>query len=233
MSVEGGSPEAGKRREIYTLHAVWRRGANWETAVRGERERLADEVAAALQSEPQLAVRGVYSTVGFRPDADILFWLLAPDPETLQRTVVALRRTAFGRGCEMSWSFLGVARPPEFVGDHLAAFQRGIEPKRYVQVYPFVRTPEWYLLPTEERARLLREHGRLGAEFPQVYTNNVQAFGLGDYEWILSFETDDFSQFVDLIRRLREAEARRYTKLDVPFILGVRKPLVEALADLD
>ncbi|MCL6521320.1 MAG: chlorite dismutase family protein [Firmicutes bacterium] len=232
MGAEGGRSAPGRLPEIFTLHAVWRRGPEWERIVEGQRERLVDEVEAALGAEPGVEVRGVYSSVGFRPDADILFWLLAPQVESLQRTVVALRHTTFGRASELSWSFLGVARPPQFVGDHLAAFQRGIPPKRYVQVYPFVRTPEWYLLPTEERARMLREHGRLGAEFPEVYTNNVQAFGLGDYEWILAFETDDFSQLVDLIRRLREAEARRYTKLDVPFILGVRKPLAEALADL-
>jgi len=35
---------------------------------------------------------------------------------------------------------------------------------------------------------------------------------------------------VDLIRRLRATEARRYTKLEIPFFTGIRKPLDEIVA---
>jgi chlorite dismutase len=31
---------------------------------------------------------------------------------------------------------------------------------------------------------------------------------------------------------LRDAEARRFTKEEVPFVTGIRKPVAEALADL-
>ncbi len=37
---------------------------------------------------------------------------------------------------------------------------------------------------------------------------------------------------MDCIRRLRDAEARRYTKEEVPFVIGIRKPLAEVVADL-
>jgi peroxiredoxin len=45
---------------------------------------------------------------------------------------------------------------------------------------------------------------------------------LGDWEWILAFEADELSDLVDCMRRLRDAEARRYTKDDTPFITGIR-----------
>ncbi len=127
---------------------------------------------------------------------------------------------------------MGVVKPAEFTADHAPAFVKGEPPKTFACVYPFVRTPEWYLLPTEERAALLREHGVIGREFPEILANTTSAFGLGDWEWILAFEADEADRLVDCIRRLRDAEARRFTKEEIPFVTGIRKPVAEALDDL-
>ncbi|MBA3552922.1 MAG: chlorite dismutase family protein, partial [Actinobacteria bacterium] len=89
-----------------------------------------------------------------------------------------------------------------------------------------------YLLPAERRGAMLREHGEMGREFPDVLANTTSAFGLGDWEWILAFETDRLDRLVDCIRRLRDAEARRYTKEEVPFITGIRKEFVDAVRTL-
>src|SRR5262249_33348891 len=118
----------------------------------------------------------------------------------------------------------GLVKPAEFSPDHRPAFVRGDPPQPYLCVYPFVRTPEWYLLPAEERAEMLRTHGAAGREFPQVVGNTTNAFGLGDWEWILAFESPELDAIVDAIRRLREMEARRVTKEEVPFITGMRHP---------
>jgi peroxiredoxin len=177
-------------------------------------------------------VRGFYSGAGFRPDADFLMWLVSSSPDDLQSLSAALRRTALGRSLELTHAFLGAVRPPEFNPQHRPAFLRGEDPRRYLCVYPFVRTPEWYLLPAEDRARLLREHGEMGREFPDVLPNTTSAFGLTDWEWILAFEADELHRIVDCIRRLRDSESRRYVKEEVPFVIGIRKPLAEAVADL-
>jgi hydrogen peroxide-dependent heme synthase len=179
-----------------------------------------------------VSVRGVYSTVGFRPDADLMLWLVTPTVDAAQDTIVRFRRTALGRALELTWSFIGVVKPAEFTADHAPAFVKGEPPKRYLSVYPFVRTPEWYLLPGEERAALLAEHGLMGREFPDVLANTTSAFGIGDWEWILAFEADELDRIVDCIRRLRQADARRYTKEEVPFVTGIRKDVRDAVRDL-
>jgi chlorite dismutase len=99
-------------------------------------------------------------------------------------------------------------------------------------VYPFVRTPDWYLLPAEERSALLREHGEMGREYPDVLPNTTSAFGLGDWEWILAFEAEELHRIVDCIRRLRDSASRQYVMEEVPFVVGIRMPVAEALADL-
>ena len=207
------------------------------TATPAVRELDADDAAREVEHlfkewEGTVTVRGVYSTVGFRADTDLIVWLIGPSPDAVQDALVAFRRTEAGRRLDVTWTFMGVVKPAEFTADHAPAFVRGEAPRRYACVYPFVRTPEWYLLPREERAALLRDHGEIGREFPDVLANTTSAFALNDWEWILAFEADELDRIVDCIRRLREAEARRFTKVEVPFVTGIRKDVRAVLADL-
>jgi chlorite dismutase len=96
-----------------------------------------------------------------------------------------------------------------------------------VTVYPFVRSYEWYLLPDQERRGMLASHGRKGGEFPQVLSNTVASFALGDYEWILALESDELVDLVDLMRHLRQTDARRHVREEVPFFTGRRIELDE------
>jgi peroxiredoxin len=213
---------------VYSAHSVFRvrdrdPDGSWDAA---EWEVLFKELGDRVE------VRGAYTCEGLRPDADLMLWLVARRFDDIQDLVRRLRRTAIGRRLEPTHAFTGVVRPPEFNPQHLPAFLRGEKPRTYLCVYPFVRTPEWYLLPAEERAALLREHGEMGREFPDVLPNTTSAFGLGDWEWILAFEADELHRIVDCVRRLRDSASRRYVKEEVPFVVGIRKPVAEALADL-
>ena len=228
MSDPASAPET-----VYTLYPVF-------YAHDGFRDLSADGLADVVQEvenlyksfEDRVDVRGTYSTVGFRSDADLMLWLVARTADDVQAFVGAFRRTQAGRLTELAWTFMGVVKPAEFTADHSPAFIRGVPPKAFLCVYPFVRSPEWYLLPGEERAALLAEHGVMGREFPEILANTTSAFGLGDWEWILAFEADRADQLVDCIRRLRDARARLYTKEEIPFVTGVRKSVADAFADL-
>ena len=217
----------------YAYYPVFRATAALRERPAREVQQMGHEAEVLLKEwAERVTLRGAYSTAGLRPDADLMLWLVAGSLDDLQDLMVGLRRTALGRRLELTWAFTGAVRPAEFSPDHLPAFLRGEEPRKYVCVYPFVRTPEWYLLPPEDRSALLAELGRMGREFPDVLANTPSAFGLGDWEWILAFEADDPGRIVDCIRRLREAGARRYTKEEVPFVVGIRKDLAAAAADL-
>jgi chlorite dismutase len=192
----------------------------------------AQEVENLVKEWDGVTVRGAYSTAGFRADTDLMLWLIGPSPDAVQDALLSFGRTEAGRRMELSWTFMGVVKPAEFTADHAPAFARGESPRRFLCVYPFVRTTEWYLLPAEERSALLREHGEIGREFPDVLANTTSAFGINDWEWILAFEADDLDRIVECIRRLRGAEARRFTKEEVPFVTGIRKDVGSAFAGL-
>jgi len=182
--------------------------------------------------EGTVEVRGTYSTVGFRADADLMLWLVGPTADDVQRALVEFRRTEAGQFMDLTWTFMGVVKPAEFTADHSPAFVKGDPPGTYLCVYPFVRTPEWYLLPREERGEMLADHGILGREYPDVLANTTSGFGLGDWEWILAFECERLDRIVDCVRRLRDTKARLYTKEEVPFVTGIRKSVAAALDDL-
>jgi hydrogen peroxide-dependent heme synthase len=218
---------------IYAYYTVFRSRIPGAAAPAADSEQQSHEVEILFKEwSERVQVRGTYSTVGFRAAEELMMWWVARSPDDVQDLLVELRRTALGRRLEQSHAFMGLVRPAEFTRDHAPAFVRGEAPRKYLCVYPFVRTPEWYLLPADERSALLREHGGFGREFPEVLANTTSAFGLNDWEWILAFESDDLDRIVDCIRRLREAEARRYTKQEVPFVTGIRKDLALAVRDL-
>jgi chlorite dismutase len=192
---------------------------------------LAAEAQAALESTPA-RLRGAYTVTGYRADADVLLWLVGHNADDVQNALIAFRQTRLGRQLHPAWSAIGVHREAEFAKSHTPAFMRDEEPRRYVSVYPYVRSLEWYLLPEAERAAMLREHGEMGRSRPEVRANTVSAFALGDYEWLLAFECDELEPIVDLMRVLRSAQARRHTREEIPFHTGRRRPLADVVADL-
>ena len=103
--------------------------------------------------------------------------------------------------------------------------------KQYLSVYPFTKTPAWYLLPFEQRRDLMIEHGRMGNEFPSILTNTVNSFGIADQEFIVALEDDDPATLVKMVQRLRAAAVREYTAVDTPIFLGLRMDLADALRD--
>ena len=114
----------------------------------------------------------------------------------------------------------------------MPAFLAGEEPRRYLCLYPFVRSYDWYLLEDGERRRLLAEHGMAARDYPDVRANTVAAFALGDYEWLLAFEADELHRIVDLMRALRATGARLHVREEVPFFTGPRVPVAELVTAL-
>ncbi|WP_306231619.1 hydrogen peroxide-dependent heme synthase [Agrococcus beijingensis] len=199
----------------FTIWSVHKRGTAGTTGAS-----LADELAA-LAAEGVTA-RGIYDVSAMRADADIMVWLHGGSPEQLQAAVRRVRRSRELAGTEQVWGAMGVHRDAEFNKSHVPGFLRGIEPKRWVTVYPFNRSFDWYLLPAEERSRMLAEHGRAGAAYRGVIANTVAAFALGDYEWILPLESDELTELVDMMRELRAVDARLHVRDEIPFFTGRR-----------
>ncbi|MDQ7880360.1 chlorite dismutase family protein [Microbacterium sp. QXD-8] len=207
----------------YTLWAVFRRDPQRPAPTGDLTAAVADVEASGV------TVRGFYDVSGLRADADLMIWLTGTGvaPEVLQSALRTLRRAEPLASLVPVWNAMGVHRDAEFTASHLPAFMRDKDPEAWLTVYPFVRSYDWYILPDEERRQMLADHGRKGAAHRSVLSNTVASFALGDYEWILALEAPELVELVDLMRDLRQTEARRHVREEVPFYTGRRIGLDE------
>jgi chlorite dismutase len=166
----------------YALFWVYRTEPTWRHLQPDEQQRARDEFVAALdRRDPSVTVRGVYSLVGFRGDADLMLWVHGPDLDAIQRLAVSLNHTALGRHLSSAYNYVGVVAQARYDPEHRPSFLRGLAPLDFISMYPFVKTSDWYLLPYERRRELMADHGRLGRRYtvPRAATPEQSAFDLG------------------------------------------------------
>ena len=72
-----------------------------------------------------IVTRGLYDVAGFRADADLMIWWVAPTSDDLQEAWSRFRQTALGRACEPVWSAMALHRPAEFNKSHVPGLPLG------------------------------------------------------------------------------------------------------------
>ncbi|MHB8215225.1 MAG: hydrogen peroxide-dependent heme synthase [Candidatus Sulfotelmatobacter sp.] len=104
-----------------------------------------------------------------------------------------------------------------------------IPPNRYICFYPMDRRrgedKNWYMLPIEERARQMNDHGLVGrryaGEVKQIITGSI---GFDDWEWGVDLFADDPLVFKKLIYEMRFDHVSAVYALFGQFYVGVRCP---------
>jgi chlorite dismutase len=174
-----------------------------------------------------------YSTLGLRDDAEFLLWFTSESVEDIQSVISKIYTTVFGKYIIPSHVYLSSTRPSIYAKTGKAlSFVAGEEPKKYTIVYPFIKTRDWYLLPLEQRKKMMDEHIEVGHKFPQVSLNTTYSFGIHDEDFMLAFESDDLHAFQDLIMELRETQVSKYIEKDTPMIVCVKKDIIPLIASL-
>ena len=92
---------------------------------------------------------------------------------------------------------------------------------------------EWYGLSAEERMRVMRDHIAVARRFTGIETNTAYSFGLDDQEFVVAFDADDPSEFLDLVQELRSTESSAYTASETPIFTCIRSSVERALDALD
>lgn len=174
-----------------------------------------------------------YSTLGLRDDADFMLWFAAESLEEIQTAISKLYLTVFGKYITPSHVYLSATRPSIYAKTgRVPSFVAGDEARQYVIVYPFIKTREWYLLPVQQRQKLMEEHIEVGKSYPQVVLNTTYSFGIHDEDFMLAFETDDLHAFQNLIMDLRGTQVSRYVAVDTPMIVCVKKDIIPLISSL-
>ncbi|MBX6763517.1 MAG: chlorite dismutase family protein [Rubrobacteraceae bacterium] len=217
----------------YVNYAFFKLDPLWRRLPEEERERGKQEFLDAAESGSEQMILRSYSLLGLRSDADFMLWRIAYDLDAFEKMTGALLNTGLGKYLSITHSYFAISRRSIYVGEHTPGFEnkRYIVPGEgeYLFVYPFVKRREWYRLPLEERQRMMNEHMKVGRAHYPIKNNTAYCFGIGDYEFILSFEAESPKKFQDLMMDLRETEASSYTELDTPIFTCRRRSLPDIL----
>jgi chlorite dismutase len=229
MDTETQVPQQAVHFAFYKLRPHWLR---LEPDARRKAGRELQELIECW-SERLLLVS--YSLAGIRADCDLLLWKAAQSIDDIQDLGLAISASAIGPYLEPAYAYLSLTKRSVYTRNHPhpgePADRSRIAPigARYLFVYPFVKTRAWYGLPLAERQRLMDEHIRVGHKYPRVRLNTTYSFGLDDQEFVLAFETDHPSDFLDLVMELREVEASQYTQRDTPIFTCIKAEGAELL----
>lgn len=227
-------------RRQFVSFSFYKVQPEWRRLPHAEREEHCREFAQVIHKWDQRDKFQTltYSTVGLRPDCEMMLWRICYTADEIQMMTSEMLATRLGAYIETPHSFIAMTKRSQYLIGHEHEEQidsRGtLFPggQKYIFVYPFWKTRAWYLLPMEERQKMMSEHIRVGHEFPRVKLNTTYSFGLDDQEFVVAFETDYPSDFLDLVQRLRETQGSAYTLRDTPIFTCVRTSVEDMLKRL-
>ncbi len=217
---------------FYALEPAWRALSSLE------REKLKTEFSGLVQKWAGKILLLSYSTLGTRADTDFLLWRISERLEDIQEMTSEMIKSSLGKYLRCTHNFLAMTKRSIYVAKHEHPGQEGSRTRvipgnyKYFFVYPFVKTREWYLLPAEERQAMMSSHIELGHRYPSVKLNTTYSFGLDDQEFVVAFETDKPSDFLDLVMELRETKVSRYTLRDTPIFTCIKADIRSILDQL-
>jgi chlorite dismutase len=203
----------------------------WRRLPAERRERDKRELLAACEDFADGHLLQAFSLVGTRGDAELMLFAEAENLDRIHEFHVVAAQSGLMKWADIPYSFLGMRKPSEYSEDERLR-SRGFR-GRYVFVYPFVKSREWYALPAQERWRIMQGHIAVGREYPTVDNHTAYSFGLDDQEFVVAFDTDDVASFLDLVHQLRSSEASRFTVRDTPSFTCIAMSLERALGALD
>ena len=202
----------------------------WRRLPAATRRETADRFAAAVVTDDP-TVTETYSMIGLEAGADLLVWRLAESLDDLETAAARVLRTGIGRWMTVRHSFIGLIRDSQYVARPTSQEQSLFEGERsrYLIVYPFTKSAEWYLTSKEVRQGSMNEHMKVGRTYPQVRQLLAYSFGLDDMDFVVAYETDDLPAFGALVRDLRGTDGRRSTVRDTPILTAIHRPIGEIL----
>lgn len=231
-----GSPAPVLRQFVnfafYKLDPAFRR-LDYET-----KNAARDEFVALFDQRKPGLICLSYSTLAMRGDVDFLLWRISLSSDDVQSQAAEINKTKLGAYLSTPHSMLSMTKRSSYIDKldpfHTAESRTNIIPgkRKYLFVYPFVKTRDWYLLPLEKRQEVMDVHIKVGNKYPSVKLNTTYSFGLDDQDFVVAFESDEPKDFLDLVMELRETQSSKFTQRDTPIFTCVQMPMHDILSQL-
>lgn len=231
------APGKSKQPRQMVRFTFYKLDPQWQLLPAEQRQQGREQLVQIFAEHSEQVLLRSFSLYGLRTDCDFMLWQATYDVGDLQRLYSKIRCSSMGPYLREIYGFLSMTKRSVYVGKnargtHDPRLVITPDDKKYLFVYPFVKTRPWYMLPLEERKRMMDEHIRIGIKYREVSLNTTYSFGLDDQEFVVAFETNNLSDFLDLVEELRSTEASQYTLRDTPMFTCVAQPFAEILEAL-
>lgn len=224
----------------------------WKSIAPEKREEMIRELSEVLREfasveEERKGSFAQYAVPGHK--ADLLFIHFRPTLDELNEVKWRFDKTAFADVTSAPTSFISVVElssytvPPDTDPMSDPAFRERLQPSipktSYVCFYPMDKrrllSDNWYMLPMEERRKMMKSHGIIGRSYAgrvrQIVTGSI---GFDDWEWGVTLFSDDPLNFKKIVTEMRFDEVSARFGEFGPFYLGQRlteEGLVSLLKD--
>jgi len=209
----------------------------WKLATEAERDLALNEFKSILEDWESVETdkngsHSVYTIAGQK--ADLLFMILRPTMKEIIDVKTKFNKTILADFTKPAYSYVSVIEKSSFSQMSANPYEDpamraklypSIPKTEYICFYPMskLRTENtnWFMLPVEERKRLMFEHIDTG----RTYTEQVKrivtgSVGFDDYEWGVSLFSDDVLQFKKLIYETRFDEVSAIYGIFGSFYIG-------------
>ncbi len=175
-----------------------------------------------------------YSLVGFDSKADLMFWRIGENLDSIQDMTATLYRTNLGSFLETADNYLAITKQMMFVAPDSEStledrFHIKAGARKYHFVYPCAKHSDWYQKSGDERQELIEENFMVGKRFENIKIHLTHAFGFSEQEYVVSFETDEPKDFLALAEELRQTAASKFTLRGMPIYTCRQRSLMECL----
>ncbi|MFS0637607.1 hydrogen peroxide-dependent heme synthase [Mesobacillus foraminis] len=199
---------------------------SWKALSNEQRKEALEEVLQLWdQSDYEEKVEGshaLFQILGHK--ADIMLMFLRPTLEELADIETAFSKTKFAEYTRQTTSYVSVVELSNYLPKGEDPYKKPeirarlyprIPQKDYICFYPMnklrVGTNNWYMLPSEERNQMMRNHSLIGRKYAgKVRQIILGSVGFDDYEWGVALFAENPVHFKKLIYEMRfdEVSAR-------------------------
>lgn len=172
-----------------------------------------------------------YSLVGFDSKADLMFWRIGHDLDKIQELTTRMFRSELGSYLTTVVNFLTCTKTRMFVTNSLEdRYHINAGEKQYHFVYPCTKLHSD--MSPEEHLAMVENDFMVGKKFPNIRVHLTHAFGFGDQDYVLSFETDEPADFLALAEELQDTPASKFALRGKPVFTCRQRPLDDCLDSL-
>jgi chlorite dismutase len=222
---------------VYGTFAAYTFNDDWARKEGATRIALLTVLKGVVEQHREKVSIDLYLLRGLSDHADILFRVHANEMRDIQKFLVDLEGSAFGKQMKVAGIMHGMTKKANYVpgfSDEMKADLKAVSDpgsKPYAVVIPIRKSADWWALDQETRAAMMKEHTEAALPYHKTVKRKLyHSTGLDDLDFITYFETSKLEDFHSLILSLQKVKEFQYTRrFGHPIWLGTGKGLDEII----